>query len=304
MLTHNFSYEDCLKNSLKVAWKVDDVLGGKNFDFSKRFLPNKLTGVDGVTCLNDDEKRKLNQIIGNSYCHIFAFVEEFILADILNYACRDVFGDEVRLHSLLRFAEEEVKHQTLFKNSIKLFNEGFGSPCELIGGREEVAKVVLSKSPLCVLLLTNLIEWFTQLHYVEHIKDTADLDPLFLDLLKFHWLDEAQHAKIDTLLAGEVAKDLTLEQRETAVDEMLELGGAIDGLVAQQMELDITSLETALGRELSDADKNEIRKHVHKALRWTYLVSGMQHPNFQKIIAELTEKGPDKIAGAVEALSA
>ncbi len=50
MLSHNYTYQDCLDNSKKVSWKEDEILAGKNFDFSKRFLPNKLTGVDEIGC--------------------------------------------------------------------------------------------------------------------------------------------------------------------------------------------------------------------------------------------------------------
>ena len=120
MLTHNYSYQDCLDNSIKVAWKEDDIFAGKNFDFSKRFLPNKLSGVDEIGCLNDDEKRQLNQIMGNAYCHIFAFVEEFIIPTITEEALNGAYGDEVKFRSLLRFAEEELKHQELFRRSIDL----------------------------------------------------------------------------------------------------------------------------------------------------------------------------------------
>ena len=56
-VSHNYSYHDCLDNSKKVAWTEDDVLAGKAFDFSKRFLPNRLSGVDDITALNDTEKR-------------------------------------------------------------------------------------------------------------------------------------------------------------------------------------------------------------------------------------------------------
>ena len=111
MLSHNYSYQECLDNSKKVAWKEDDVFVGKNFDFSKRFLPNRLSGVDNITCLNDNEKRQLNQIMGNAYCHIFAFVEEFIIPMVTQAALKDAYGEKVRLRSLLRFAEEELKHQ-------------------------------------------------------------------------------------------------------------------------------------------------------------------------------------------------
>ena len=119
--------------------------------------------------------------------------------------------------------------------------------CGLIPGREEVAKVVRSKSKLAVMVLTAIIEWFTQLHYIEHMRDDSDLDGLFRDLLRFHWMEEAQHAKLDTLLIGEVAEHLTLEDREKAIDEVLELGGAIDGLLAQQIELNIEALENVTG---------------------------------------------------------
>ena len=118
MLSHNYSYQECLDNSKKVAWKEDDVFAGKNFDFSKRFLPNRLSGVDNITCLNDNEKRQLNQIMGNAYCHIFAFVEEFIIPMVTQAALKDAYGEKVRLRSLLRFAEEELKHQELFRRAV------------------------------------------------------------------------------------------------------------------------------------------------------------------------------------------
>ena len=129
--------------------------------------------------------------------------------------------------------------QELFRRSVGLFGQGFGTECGLIPGREEVAKVVRSKSKLAVLILTTVIEWFTQLHHIEHVRDDSDLDGLFRDLLRFHWMEEAQHAKLDTLLIGEVAEKLTLEERETAIDEVIELGGAIDGLLETRTETPI-----------------------------------------------------------------
>ena len=304
MLSHNYTYQACLDNSKKVSWTEDYVLAGKSFDFSKRFLPNRLTGVDEIGCLDDDEKRQLNQIMGNGYCHIFAFVEEFIIPTVAEEAMKDIYGDEVRARSLLRFAEEELKHQELFRSSVSIFGEGFGIECGLIPGREEVAKVVRSKSKLAVMILTTVIEWFTQLHYIEHVRDDSDLDGLFRDLLRFHWMEEAQHAKLDTLLIGEVAEQLTLEERETAIDEVIELGGAIDGLLAQQIGLNIEALEKVTGRTFTAAEKEEITTNTQRAWRWTFLVSGLEHPNIVKTIGELTTLGPGKIKGVAEALSA
>ena len=304
MLSHNYTFQQCLDISKRVSWVEDDVLADKNFDFSKRFLPNRLTGVDEIGCLNDNEKLQLNQIMGNGYCHIFAFVEEFIIPTITEEAMKDIYGDEVRARSLLRFAEEELKHQELFRRSVELFGRGFGSECGLIPGREEVAKVVRGKSKLAVMILTAIIEWFTQLHYIEHVRDDSDLDGLFRDLLRYHWIEEAQHAKLDTLLIGEVAEQLTLEERESAIDEVLELGGAIDGLLAQQVELNIEALERVTGRTFTAAEKEEITTNTQRACRWTFLVSGLEHPNIVKAIGELTTSGPGKIEGVAAALSA
>jgi len=304
MLSHTYSYDECLHNSLKVAWKEEDVLRNRDFDYSKRFLPNRLSGVDEITCLNQDEKRTLNQIIGNAYCHIFAFVEEFIVPQTLQEAQRDVYGEEARLRALIRFAEDETKHQQMFRRSMALFEKGFGIACGVIPGREEVAKVVLGKSRLCSLLLTSMIEWFTQLHYVEHVRSDEQLDGLFRDLIKYHWIDEATHAKLDSLLINEICGPLSLAQREHAVEELLEFGGAVDGLLSQQADLDIESLQQATRRTLTEPDRAEIRTNIRRAYRWTFLVSGLRHPTFVKIVGELTEQGQRRLEAAAEALSA
>ncbi len=162
---------------------------------------------------------------------------------------------------------------------------------------------MLSKSRLCSYLLTSMIEWFTQLHYVEHVRDRSELDGLFRDLVKYHWIDEAQHAKIDSLLIDEITQEISEADRETAVDELIELGGAVDGLLSQQADLDLESLEKAVGRKLSDPEKVEIKRSTHRAYRWTFLVSGLEHPNFVRIVSELTSGGPAKLKAVAKALS-
>jgi hypothetical protein len=304
MLTHDYSYAKCLQGSVKNAWTVEDCYQGRDFDFAKSFLPDRIAGVQDITCLSDDEKRQLNQIRANTYCHIFAFVEEYIVPMVVDHARDDVYGDETRLWSLLRFAEEEVKHQEMLRRACEQFEKGFGVPCGLIPGREAVAEVVLGKSALTALLLTSMIEWFTQLHYVEHVRDSAELDGLFRDILRFHWIDESRHARLDSLLIEEAAAGCTADQREQAVDELLELGGAVDNLLAQQVEMDIEALELSARRPFSEEEKEEIRTHQRRAYRWTFLVSGLQHPKFTEIVADLTEAGSDKIGVAAQALSA
>lgn len=303
MLSHTYSYEECLHTSLKAAWKEEDVLKNRDFDYSKRFLPNRLAGVDEIACLDEREKLKLNQIIGNAYCHIFAYVEEFIVPQTLEAAQRDVYGEEARLRALIRFAEDETKHQQMFRRSMALFEKGFGTVCGVIPGREDVARAVLGKSRLCSLLLTSMIEWFTQLHYVEHVRSDQQLDGLFRDLIKFHWIDEATHAKLDSLLINEIVGPLSPEQRDQAVEELLELGGAVDGLLSQQADLDIESLQRATGRTFAEPERADIKTNIQRAYRWTFLVSGLTHPTFVKIVGELTDQGRRRLEAAAEALS-
>jgi hypothetical protein len=304
IVTHNYTNQDAQAKTKKVAWTEDDVLSGRSFDLTKRFLPNSLSGVDGITSLNDAEKLKLNQIMGNAYLHIFAFVEEFIVPTVVGEAMDDPYGDEVRQRSLMRFSEEELKHQELFRRSIQMFNEQFGADPELIPGREEVAQVVRGKSKLAVMTLIDIIEWFVQVHYTEHVMDKTDLDALFRDLLKHHWLDEAQHAKLDTMLIGEMVEDMSIDAREAAIDEVLELGGAIDGLLQQQIGMNIDALEVATGRDFTEAERAEITTETLRAWRWTFLVSGLEHPNVVKLVNEITVEGPAKFRAVAEALSA
>ena len=304
MLTHDYDYATCLQASVTKAWTVDDCFQGRDFDFSKPFLPERIAGASAITCLTDDEKRMLNQIRGNSYCHIFAFVEEYIVPLVVDRARADVYGDETRLWSLLRFAEEEVKHQEMLRRACRQFEAGFGVACGLVPGREAVADAVLGTSPLTALLLTSMIEWFTQLHYVEHVRDGAELDELFRDILRFHWIDESRHARMDSLLIDEIASNLDADEREKAIDELLELGGAVDALLGRQVELDIDALRRASGRAFTDDEQEEIRAHQHRAYRWTFLVSGLEHHNFVRIVGQLTTKGQEKLASTARALAA
>jgi hypothetical protein len=192
----------------------------------------------------------------------------------------------------------------MFRRSILLFNEQFGASPQRIPGREAVAGVVRSKSTLAVLILIDIIEWFVQVHYTEHVLADEDLDGLFRDLLKHHWLDEAQHAKIDTMLIAELAQELPLEAREKAIDEVLELGGAIDGLLQQQIAMNVDALEAAVGRSFTAAVRDEITASTLKAWRYTFLVSGLEHPNVVKLVNEITVEGPEKVRAAAVALSA
>jgi hypothetical protein len=155
MLTHESTYGACLQGSVTKAWTVEDCFRGRDFDFDKPFLPDRIAGVNAVGCLTDDEKRMLNQIRGNSYCHIFAFVEEYIVPLVMDRARTDVYGDETRLWSLLRFAEEEVKHQEMLRRAVEQFQAGLDS------SRAVISASIRVRSTCCGVQRWVLAVWST-----------------------------------------------------------------------------------------------------------------------------------------------
>jgi hypothetical protein len=66
---------------------------------------------------------------------------------------------------------------------------------------------------------------------------------------------------------------------------------------------DITCLERSIGRILTADEKEEIRTVQQRAYRWTFLVSGLEHPKFAEIINGITVERRDKIASAALAFS-
>src|SRR5215831_14374570 len=165
------------------------------------YLPEMWVDADALDFLSDREKLTVNHIRSHSYLYLFGFVEEYIVPFVVQHVQGRVHrAAPEELRALLHFAEEEVKHIELFRHFCEEFRAGFSSACEVIGSPEAFAAQLLSKSPLGGALAILHIEWMTLLHYVFSVRDTVDIDPQFSSLLRHHWLEEAQHAKLDTLM--------------------------------------------------------------------------------------------------------
>jgi len=305
MLSHNYDYRSNLEASQKVNWKLEDVIEGRTLDFGKPLLPDSLAGVNGIRCLSDGEKLKLNQIRGFTYLYLFGLVEEYILPSVIEHAEASVHGDDYEMRALLRFAEEEAKHIQLFKWFVKEFENGFGTPCGAIGPAKEIAAAILNHSRLGVFLATLHIEWMSQRHYLESVKDNAaeQLDPLFCSLLKNHWLEESQHAKLDTLIVDKIASALEPAKIEAGIDDYMDIGKMLDGGLTAQVQLDLESLQKAIGRTLSAGEKAEIAQAQTRAYRWTFLSSGMTHPRFDTSLRELSARGYERVGELARAIA-
>jgi len=285
----DFGYRDTIVAAQKINWRIEDIIGGdKKLDFVNRFMPESLARVEELDFLNNDEKRTLNQIKAHTYLSMFGLVEEFILPFVLDHVRPSLAGDDYRVRAFLQFASEEAKHIQLFKVFKQEFNENFGSECGMIGPGADIAAEVLRHDPLAVALLILAIEWMSQRHYIESVKDDNTLDPQFRSLLKNHWLEEAQHAKLDADMVLRLAEELSEKDVEKAVDEFLEIGAFLDDGCRQQTLNDLESFERATGRALTESEREKFVPSQHQSNRWTYLGTGLTHPKFLETLGRLS----------------
>jgi len=176
--------------------------------------------------------------------------------------------------------------------------KGFHIDCKVIGPAEAVTKEVLRHHPLSVALATLQIEWMTQRHFQESIHDDGTLDPRFKSLLKHHWMEEMQHAQLDTLMVETIAVGMTQPEIDTAIDGYLSIGAFLDAGLKQQTAFDLEAFETASGRTLTPPEREEFMEVQHQANRWTYLGSGMTHENFLETLGKLSAEKRAWLEGA------
>ena len=294
---HDFNYEATLASSIRAQWQLDDVLReDQELDFSRNFMPESLARTAALGTLTPAEQRVLNQISAHQYLSIFGVVEEFILPFLMDHARPVLLGDDWRIRALLNFAGEEAKHIHLFKRFHEAFVRGFPVECRMIGPSEDIGAEVLRHDPLAVGLVILMIEWMTQAHYLGSIRDNGDLDPLFKSLMLNHWKEEAQHAKLDTLIVEALAEGRSEAEIDKVMDEFFEIGGFLDDGLKAQAAFNLEALETAIGRKVEDP--MAILAQQHQAARWTYIGSGMVHERFIATLAQLSTKAAARVAEA------
>ena len=281
-------YERCIQTSKRVRWDIDkDVIRGRKFDTTHKFLPDQLSLADAFTTLSADEKRYVSQIQGRTYANIFGLVERFINAKVLELSEDHWFGDQVALEALVRFSDEELKHQALFRLVDAMVGDVLPRGYRFDVDHNAVAHAVLGKSTWAVLALTLDIELFTQLHYRQSIDSDPQLSELFKDVFLFHWKEESQHAILDELEWVRHDAGLTAEQRDSAVGEFIELVAAVDGILQAQAKADGSYFTTTCGRTVHEAEARAIEAAFLKAYCWQYIHSGAQHPHFGKVLSSL-----------------
>jgi hypothetical protein len=295
------AYDSTAAASERVAWKLDDILAEDDrFDFGQPFLPDRLVGAEELDFLSAEERLTLNHIRAHGYLCLFGLVEEFILPYVLDQARARLDAPSAELRSLLQFASEEAKHIALFERFRTAFERGFARPLGVIGPPAAIAEHVRRHSELGVGLLILHIEWMTQRHYVDMVRDDRGLEPRFASLLHHHWLEESQHARIDEWIVERLAAELPEAQRAAAVGDYLALCAFLDAGLKDQVTLDLDGLERAIGRRLPDRERDAFIALQHQSQRRTYLGAGISHPRLVRFIDRIAPAAADAIARAAD----
>jgi hypothetical protein len=295
-MTERQNYQLLLETSRRVNWRLEDLIGpGSRLDFKRPFLPETFAQTMPLGFLSPAEKLKLNQIRARGYLALFELVEAFVVPFISAQADDGAAAEPFRAQALRHFAGEEEKHRQLFSTVLREFDAKFGTECGLIGPAEDICRAILAHGPLAVTIAILGLEWMSQGHFLGSVRDNQVLDPQFKSLLKHHWIEEAQHAKLDGLVLRSLAQRSSAQDISSAIEEYFEIGTFLDGGFKQQAELDLMSLERAVGRTLSDSEGRQFLEVQHRALRWTFLGSAMENRNFLAVIASISDEAAARV---------
>ncbi|WP_439590678.1 hypothetical protein [Hydrogenophaga sp.] len=301
---HTERYARCIETSKRVRWDIDrDVIRARRFDFSRPFLPEGLSRIGRLEFLSPAEQVRLSQVQGRTYANMFGLVERFIGIQMLSCSRDHWFGDQVALEALVRFSDEELKHQELFRRIERLAADGMADGYEFLPTPNAVASQVLECATWAVLALTCHIELFTQVHYRESIEPAGGLSDLYKDVFLFHWKEESQHAVLDELEWERENARLTPRQRDAAVDDLIKLVGAIDGILQQQATADASYFLRTSPDTFTAAQAERVQSGLLDAYRWQYIVCGVKAPRFrQSLIGMTTPDQWQRIQGALAPL--
>ena len=297
-------YARCIESSKRVRWDIDeDVIRGRRFDIAHKFLPDGLSLTNGFTTLTPRERRFVSQIQGRTYANIFGLVERFINAKVLELSRDHALGDQIVVEALVRFSDEELKHQALFRRIDAMVGEVLPGGYRFDFNPNTVARAVLGTSTWAVLALTLDIELFTQAHYRQSIDPDAELSELFKDVFLYHWKEECQHALLDELEFRRHDAALTAEERDRSVDDFIGLVAALDGILQTQAAADAGYFVANCGRTVKANEARAIEAAFLAAYRWQYIHSGARHPYFGKVLNGLiTETQGQRIQAALATL--
>jgi hypothetical protein len=300
--THGLDYASIVAASEKVAWSVDAIFRDRRFDASKPIVPASWVRTQALAFLTDQDQLTLNHCRAFICAHLNGNYEEFIPLHLTGIVQQDWHDDRAHLRALLRFGEEEMKHQQLFRRTETVLEESCGHPFGRYFDDDkarvtEFTNAVLAYPPLPRFLLLLAFEFGTRRHYVESIQEHTEAsgDSLYVEVLKAHWLEEAQHVKSDMLEVAQLARELSPEALSVAFDQVTGIGGLVDATFVGQVDKEIETLQQVTGRTLSAAEATTLHDTLYHSLSSIIAGVALTDPSFARVALELSKEGAAKL---------
>jgi hypothetical protein len=298
--TRGIDYAAIVATSERVAWAVDEIFHDRRFDTAKRIVPDSWVRTQHVAFLNEREQRTLNHLRAFSYFHLFGNYEEFIPIHLTELARQDWHADRAHLRALLRFGEEEIKHQQLFLRAEAVLEESCGHGFGRYFDKDRLAvftAAMLAYAPLPRSLILLALEWGSQRHFVDSVRDHSgdSSDPLYVDILKYHWMEENQHTKTGVLEIAQLAHTLSPDEINEAFDQVQGIAGLVDQTFIGQVDQELATFQTVTGRTLAEAEATALSEALYRSMRAIWAEVALTHPNFQRVALELSKEGAAKL---------
>ena len=299
-------YRRCLHNAQRVTWDIDsDVIRFRQLETDHRFLPDSLSLVTQLPFLNEAQQRLLSQVQGRTYAYFLGLLERCINAKVLEVSRTHCLGNQSALAALLKFVQEELKHQELFRRIETLADLVLPPGYRMTTDPNSAAGAMLAKSTWAVIALTCFVEIFTQAHYLHSIRDDDGLSPLFKDVFYYHWLEEVQHATLDEMEWQRVHDAMKPEAIDAAVTDLIELVRMLDLMLQAQASADGDYFCSRTDAYLDGDQCNAVKACLLKAYRLQYLVTGSRIERFQRALSsKLTGQQMRRVDAAIAPLIA
>jgi hypothetical protein len=275
---------------------------GSCLDLSLSFLPEALAGLDAVRTLDDDDRRRMNQIRAISYLHIFDLLETCLADAARAQAMRDVDARDT-LAPLLRL--DSFDHNELFRGFERAFESCFPVAPKLVARPADLDEILGDVVPLSLLIVALHIKLVTQQHYLACVRGHESLEPSFVKVLKDHWTMECGHTRsASSALLVQQALAAALPGRvPAALRDYRRIMFTSDDVLRRQSELDVQTLESVRAARLSPADRESVQSAQFAALRKTFITYGIVNAAFVYAMRTLGPTAPSMLAGVVSALS-
>lgn len=271
-------------------------------DLTLHFLPEALAGLSPVRSLDDDDRRRLNQIRASSYLHLFDLFES-TLGSVARERARVDLDTREALAPLLPL--DVYDHHDMFVRFETDFATLFPVRPRLVEPPADLTRTLMHASPHALLVLALHFKLVTQQHYLACVRGDESLEPHFVRLLKEHWCVECGAAKTcGSAVAIQRALAAVLPGRVHAALRDYRLAVfSCDDVLRRQAELDVLTLGDARGRPLAPGESEAVVAAQVAAHRKTFLTVGIVNAAFVYAMRTLGPTAPSMLAGVVSALS-